>query len=242
MTQQRPKLTRRKIQLGMLESHEIRFEDQKKNFDTIPAVDSTRLFSDLLPSGLTAVVARFHELQIGDLLEPEYWLGEDYLSDSDQRILVATGAVKATIETHEKSNPKAKQNFDLKNSEAWFLSNFVWYYSMAFGEAASPQFRLPFAIKLGRLIEWWRWRREGFDKVAYGKRRSEASLSKASEARKNAASTDEPEWWDAARLEATDIHSTWPKKSRSEVARQLAKIHRHSVRQIQEVIKPVWER
>ena len=242
MTQDSSSVTFQKIEFGVLESFEILVNGKKKTIAGTPLVEGIQLFLAGRASGLYDVRRRMVELKVGDLLEPKYWHGDNYVTDSLARILIATGAARATIETHEKASPKAVDNFDLKNSEAWFLSNFIFYYSRAFDAAATFEDRLPFAIALGRLIEWWRWRSSGFDKMAVGKRRSESSIQIAAAARKDAAAANEPEWWDGARLDAEAIHKKHPKKSRSEVAGSLAEKHRHSARQIQKVIKPVWQR
>lgn len=63
-------------------------------------------------------------------------------------------------------------DFDPAENEAWFLIAFIYFYHMArlsdeANDAPITDRSLSAIIDLGRLLEWWRWRREGHDLNAF---------------------------------------------------------------------------
>jgi len=79
------------------------------------------------------------------------------------RICAAVGVDAASIETFEEGVPAAWHEFGKQEAEAWFLTNFAYFYSRQNASYADIDERLKWAHALGRLLEWWRWRREGHD-------------------------------------------------------------------------------
>jgi hypothetical protein len=65
------------------------------------------------------------------------------------------------------------------------------------GMSSADRFQMAIA-HLGRLLEWWRWRSDGLDRMAVGRKRSEAARPKATAARMAKAASDPPDWWDDA--------------------------------------------
>jgi hypothetical protein len=106
---------------------------------------------------------RITELKLGHLLDYEH-MSTMEIHEPTNQIVSALGAKEAEI-----------VSFDALNNEAWFLANFLRYrFQIGDAKAActiehvgcSFDLIVPYAIGLGRLIEWWRWRSEDIEKAA----------------------------------------------------------------------------
>jgi len=137
------------------------------------------------PFEIDAGLRQFEELGLTDLLDPppdielqgaEYreilenlfsqksWSNyAEKMADGMARICAAVGVDAASIETFGKDDPASSRNFDERDAEAWFLTNFALFYSRQNASHADIEERLRWAHALGRLLEWRRWRSEGHD-------------------------------------------------------------------------------
>jgi hypothetical protein len=163
-------------------------------------------------------------------------------ADEARRICAALAATAPSIETFDSTAPPEWKRFGATEGEAWFLVNFVRYYRRSHDATADVEARRQYAIALGRLLEWWRWRREGHDRRAAGKKKSEAAQPKAVAARKMMAVADPPDWWDEARQRASELHGKNRKRTAWDVAGDLVPEFERSRRHIAEIIKVVWRR
>ena len=138
----------------------------------------------LFPSGGTdfsAAVARFSELGLSHLLGPN---AVQYLGKEEEQIAAALGVKHCTA-----------RRFDPKENEAFFLACFAelhlditrqWPLADVplEGSGRLPQISPPFfnaVLRLGRLLEWWRWRHLDLDqRAAERKRTSRHSRTSAS--------------------------------------------------------------
>lgn len=152
------------------------------------------------PSEITDVLRRFDELGLSDLLEPppESKYEDDKLVelfgrvprvawkevDSSDRICTAIGAKAASIETFGEDDPLPWHEFGEREADAWFLTNFAYFYSRQSASYADIDERLRWAHALGSLMECWRWRRKGYDAEAvHGRKFPAGHTEKATKAR-----------------------------------------------------------
>jgi hypothetical protein len=210
---------------------------RRKRFLRTPEADADRLFLFEALLDLRPYVERLQDLHLADLLDMP---GPSPAHDA-RRICAALGARAPSIETFGSSVPSEWKGFGSAEAEAWFLVNFVRYYRHSH-DAASPIRARAYANALGRLIEWWRWRREGHDRRAAGKRRSEAAQPKAVAARRAKRAADPPDWWDDARQRASALRRRNPKRTAWDVAKELAPEFERSPRQVYGIIKGLWRR
>jgi hypothetical protein len=159
--------------LGALERRAIKFRGQRR-FLTPALSDGLALFYRHYE--ITAVLRRFEELGLADLLnpppEPEY--EDDPIFgqvpklkwekvDRSARICAAVGAKAASIETFRDDDPLLWREFGEREAEAWFLTNFAFFYSRQSAPYASIDERLKWALALGGLLQWGEFWFEGHD-------------------------------------------------------------------------------
>jgi hypothetical protein len=247
--------------LGALEKRVLRVRGGKQ---FIPAVvsDASRLFLSKSITGNRTHVERFRELGLADLLKasphsPNETLdSNELMNDNDdlfhalkatwapekdelitQRICAALGASRPNIEIFAVGDPKSQMNYNPADQEAWFLINFAWFHREAFDPSASIDSRLAYAMALGRLVEWWRSRESGLDRMAAGKKRSEAAMPKAAAERRRKASLDPPDWHYEAKCRVAELRAGPGRRSDSHIAKIIAKELEMSARQVSRVIK-----
>ena len=159
--------------LGALERRGFEIKGTKR-FLTTPLTDGRALFLRPTRREIGPIVRRFEELGLTDLIEPPPEYENDKLSgrmreftwkesNSFERICAAVEAKAASIETFDEDDPPDWREFGEREVDAWFLTNFAYFYSRQNASYADIAERLRWAHALGRLLEWWRWRREGHD-------------------------------------------------------------------------------
>lgn len=137
--------------------------------------------------------------------------------------------------------PTPKDVKDSDRSRAWVLAwlswhNYLWEKAIA---ENNPHDARNAGIAMGRLVEWWVWRRDGHDRRATGKARSERNLPKARQQRKINQEWDAGvAWHDEARQEAQTLKAKNQKRSRWNIAGELAKKYGKSQKQVSKVIRP----
>lgn len=109
-------------------------------------------------TGLDAPLGRISDLGLSWLLDPEI-IGSMLPGETDAATAAALEVPTCSI-----------RSFDPRENEAWFLSAFVNLYFKSFGytwsEGLGSCHRTNSILELGRLLEWWRWRRLGLDQMA----------------------------------------------------------------------------
>ena len=133
------------------------------------------LMQKMFDPSLSPFEVRLQELGAGELLDNEFF-GSIAPSEAYERLIESLAVDKAEIESFERSN-----------NEAWFLFNFVTLRFLI-SEGKNPEIVNSNSIQLGRLIEWWRWRRhhEVAAKQAHHRRkRAGEGSAKASTSSKN---------------------------------------------------------
>jgi len=138
------------------------------------------------------------------------------------------------------AKPSMRDTTDLKASEAWVLVAFaqIDFWRRRAVESGAAEDAALYGIMLGRCIEWWRWRRLGLDRKAAGKGRSEDALPHARQARASNQEFD-ADWQNEARQQARELHAKNRKRSRWDIAKELAEIHEKSARHVSGIIKSV---
>ncbi len=156
----------------------------------------------------------------------------DDLSANDRR------AFERIAEEYVGTAPDPDDLGNLEATRAFVIAAFA-YFDRCAAEAdlANHQLRLHNRLlAIGRLLEWWRWRSEKHDRRAAGKRESEDALPKARKVRASNQAFD-ADWQNEARQQALDMRSKNPKRSRWNIAQELAEIHEKSARHVSQVIK-----
>ncbi len=193
---------------------------------------------------LEIALRRFEALGLSELLDSSHLasMGRNQISQQTARALNA-----------KKCDAKG---FDPAENEAWFLAAFasLWLHTGLADPAMAEPIRadesgrpLDLArvldlrrclalIEFGRLLEWWRFRSEKHDQLAAGKRSSEDALPKAREARARNQAFD-ADWHQEARQEARELHAKNRKRSRWNIAGELAPRFNVTPRYMSEIIK-----
>lgn len=238
--------------LGALELRTMRTKARRRYRKTATG-QGRKLFLYEALTGLLPYRKRFEELGLSDLLDiPATPRPENNTHRTDgslrtneplyeRRICTALGVHAAIVPAYAGNRDNKQKQSSGPEAEAWFLTNFVHFHRPMMDLETSDDQRLAHAIALGRLIEWWRWRRDGLDRLAASKKNSEAALSKARRARLGRTDRDEPDWWDDARLRADAMKRRNPSRSRTDIARQIGRENGRSARQVAKVIKHLWE-
>lgn len=245
-----PKLIRTTVSLGALDHDTFRLGG--KRFFRTTICDATGLFLTPSLGGNRKQVARLEELGLSDMLKPpitdakesdtsvvsktDFIWGDGEREKITKRICEALNASRANIETFSKDSPNSGMNYVAADQEAWFLINFIWFHREAQDNGSSLDYRLAYAMALGRLIEWWRWRASGLDRMAAGKKRSEAATTKAAHARSGKARNDPPDWHAEARARAAELRKRRGQRSESQIAKIIAEETEMSPRQVARVI------
>ena len=148
----------------------------------------------------------------------------------EEIILAITEAVGA--------KPNMGDPTDLTASEAWVLVVFaqIDFWRRHAVESGAAEDASLYGMMLGRCIEWWRWRCRGHDRRAAGKGRSEAHLPKAREKRASNQEFD-ADWHEEAKQMARELHAKNPKRSRWDIAKELAQKLKISARYMSDIIK-----
>jgi len=157
---------------------------------------------------------RFNSLGLGQLLDPDHLL-QLQLFDIADATAAALGVDRADA-----------ASMDPRESEAWFLANFAWYYFALRDREARTEverrslhsLQINYAIEFGRLIEWWRWRSKGHDAEAVAKQTQNDALSEAQRQANNDRADAADEWHEQALALAQGIWERRPHLSKSRVA------------------------
>jgi hypothetical protein len=179
--QKRPKITRVKRQLGALNRESRQIVGIKRFLRTAES-DGLSLFFHSAWHDVAEALRRFEELGLTDLLDPppesEY---EDHavlgqvpkvkweMVIPSQRICAAVGAKAASIEKFKDTDPAPWRAFneakpwESPEAEAWFLTNFAFFYSRQNDPNADIDWRFRWALALGRLLQWRQFWFEGHD-------------------------------------------------------------------------------
>lgn len=159
-----------------------------KRFLHLAQEDGQSLF--YRPSEIAAVVRRFEDLGLADLLAAQ---GTEYKEDEifgtfpkldwenadiTGRICDAVGAKAASIEIFQKDDPSPWCEFGEREADAWFLTNFAWFYSRQNEPNASIEWRLEWAHALGRLMQWKNFWFEGHDARVVSRMNSDSGWEK----------------------------------------------------------------
>ncbi|MGF1552613.1 MAG: hypothetical protein ACFBWO_08955, partial [Paracoccaceae bacterium] len=83
------------------------------------------------------------------------------------------------------ANEASPRTDRIEDAEAWVLSEAIFLHWCAVDknsdgdndDSINPDFELNCLISLGRLLEWWRWRREGLDRMAAFQRKAQEQLN-----------------------------------------------------------------
>ena len=129
--------------------------------------------SEMFEADISSFEKRIDELNLTHLLDYEE-MGRLDATDIEEQAVNALGADCAEI-----------TSFSKKNNEAWFLVNFLRYRLHLRSEETKTI--IDTAIGLGRLIEWWRWRTEGYDNDAVIGGKNKEARDKADAAKAPAA-------------------------------------------------------
>jgi hypothetical protein len=159
---QRPPIKLVQRRLGALGRKGIKIEGSKRFLRTALG-DGLALFFNSNQRDIANTLRRFEKLGLSDLLDPPTET-EDHgskLVDVTARICTALGAKAASIELFDKDFSPSWSKFGKPEADAWFLTNFAFFYAKQNDPSADLDWRLSWALALGRLMEWRRyWRRE----------------------------------------------------------------------------------
>jgi hypothetical protein len=138
------------------------------------------------------------------------------------------------------TEPSLRDSTDLKASEAWVLVVVAYldFWMRRAIEAGITEDAARYGIMLGRCIEFWRWRRQGHDRRAAGKMNSEKGLEKARVQRQINQNLD-ADWHHEACQIALELHKKNRKRSRWNIADELAKEYGKSQRHVSNILKRV---
>lgn len=165
--------------LGALRRKGIKIEGSEGKILPSAFGDGMGLFFGPSLFEITKTMLRFEELGLADLLdsppEPQseeskkltwLWNLAQIETDSSARICEALGANAPSIEIFGEEDPQVWREFSEREEEAWFFTLFASFYRRQTASYADMDERLSWAHALGRLLEWRRWRREGYDLAA----------------------------------------------------------------------------
>jgi hypothetical protein len=127
---------------------------------------------------------------------------------------------------------------NLRASYAWVLAHFAEaeYYRQKFMSERDFIELWGTGVLMGRLVEWWLWRTEGHDRMAAGKASSERALNKARVQRAIDQEFD-ADWRQAAQSEARTLYAKNSKRSRWNIAEELAPKYGKSTRHVWNILK-----
>ncbi|HMQ94810.1 MAG TPA: hypothetical protein PKA33_08595 [Amaricoccus sp.] len=134
----------------------------------VPFLDMLALFSGGLAGhddALEAARTRLRDLGIAELLDPGI-VGHLTPGEVADRVRQATGARCDA------------RSYDAGENETFFLFAFAIMHHMAFVDRPVESQRIHGMIQLGRLLEWWRWRRLGLDQMVVREKTAAANRLK----------------------------------------------------------------
>ena len=161
-------------------------------------------------------------------------------SDPEQRRHMGQSDYRAAVKLRLGVEPSPDDPSDIRASFGWAVAQFAGYHEILSQQRKDGDLNgaIDTAKYIGRLFEWWRWRRRGLDRKAAGKGRSEDALPHARQARVSNQKFD-ADWQNEARQQARELHAKNSKRSRWDIAKELAEIHDKSARHVSGIIKSV---
>jgi hypothetical protein len=151
---------------------------------------------------------------------------------------VTAGEREKIAERFTGAAPSCEDLKDLHASLAWVLVHFAAaeYDRQHYIKENDTDGVWRIGVHMGRLVEWWDWRRRGYDRRAAGKRASEDALPDAREARASNQLFDS-DWHEDAKQKARELSDKNKKRSRWDIAKELAPIFEVTPRYLSEIIK-----
>lgn len=189
--------------------------------------------------------SRDEPITAGELFSGGFFYGADELGADVRKAGFPKYPARVTMAELEKiaeqyvgAAPNIKDPKNLPASYAWVLANFAdaEYYRRKFMSENNFVNVWGMGVLMGRIVEWWNWRGQKLDRRAAGKRDSEDALPKARSARAKNQAFDS-DWHDDARQEARAMHAKNRKRSRWDIAKELAQKFKVTPRYLSEIIK-----
>lgn len=211
MSDEEPKPTRRRI--GARSADVVDITGVGIDDDLKPGLEFLRDLSGFFQADTLAIHARLlsaaKELGIVEILER-------HSPPTNQDLKGALDRIGEALETR----PGLEDPKDESASYAWILVA-VGIADAMLKDARSRddlEATMTWATTIGRLTEWWTWRKQGLDRQALGKQTQETGLKQATAAKKAKAKSEPPLWWEQAVEDARKIKRQQPGLSAPAIA------------------------
>ena len=146
-------------------------------------------------------------------------------SDPEQRRHMGQSDYRAAVKQRLGVEPSPADPSDIRASFGWVVAQFAGFHEILSRQRKNGDLNgaVETAKYIGRLFEWWRWRREGHDAEAVSKQKQNVALPKARQQANRDRQFIAENWHDEAKAIADRIRERRPHLSKTVVARRVLK-------------------